>query len=58
MFARRAGAAAAVAAVDAVLLRLIQPQRIMSQKILPQKIVALQIIKHQKQRPNLPAMVR
>ena len=49
---------AAVAAVDAVLLRLIQPQRIMSQKILPQKIVQLTIIKHQKQRPNLPAMVR
>ena len=49
---------AAVAAVDAVLLRLIQPQRIMSQKIMPQKIVQLTIIKHQKQRPNRPAMVR
>ena len=48
----------AVVVVDAVLLRLIQPQRIMLQTIRHRQIVALQIIKPRTQRPNLPAMVR
>ena len=49
---------AAVAVVDAVLPRLIQPQQIMTHQIMPQKIAAMQIMKPRLQRPNRPAMVR